>query len=54
MSKEVIGGEKVKTGTEDSLPKHFAEKTDVVVVRGRYTVRIFYFEMVKIVSIFLC
>lgn len=37
----------MKTGTKHSLPKHVAEKRDVVLVSGRYTVRMFYFKMEK-------
>lgn len=44
----------MKTGSEDSLSKCLAEKRDVVVVRGRYTVRIFYFKVENNGIIFTC
>lgn len=37
--------EKVKIGTEESLPKHLVEKRNVLIGRERHTVSTFYFQI---------
>lgn len=37
----------MQTGVENSFTKNLVEKGDVLISRGRYTVRIFYCKMEK-------